>query len=350
MRAPSRYRRVSSWGRSLEKSGEHTERAVQEQTLFGLAKSHSGIVTAVEAARALDMEVQDADRLLSDMAKRADGRVSLEVDNNGSLYYVLREQGDALHISVGPRARACAWSLVSTTPNTRRRARRTTSRSIRLQRPESEGPMTNRMTRRRGPTPKNLVLGLFLAPPGRALFARVLQVRRARRKGRDLRAGWADIDAQLQRRYDLIPNLVATVKGSAAHEQKTLEKVDRGARASGQHQDDERRSHAIPAKMAAFQKAQDELKGSLSRLLVVQEQYPDLKANSALSRSAGAARGDGEPPAPFARGLQRRRPAIQRELNKIGGSVVNKVTGKPFKPRVYFAASAGAQAAPAVSF
>ena len=89
-------------GRSLEKSGEHTERAVQEQTLFGLAKTRSGIVTSVEAARALDMEVQDADRLLSDMAKRADGAFLLEVDDNGTLYYVLREQGDALHISDGP--------------------------------------------------------------------------------------------------------------------------------------------------------------------------------------------------------------------------------------------------------
>src|SRR5215510_3436593 len=89
---------------------------------------------------------------------------------------------------------------------------------------------------------------------------------------------WADIDAELQRRYDLIPNLVATVKAQAKYEQATLDKVvqDRAAATQIKLSGDD---FSDPAKMAAFQKAQDELKGSLSRLLVTQEAYPDLKAN-----------------------------------------------------------------------
>src|SRR5262249_7573530 len=88
---------------------------------------------------------------------------------------------------------------------------------------------------------------------------------------------WADVEAQLQRRYDLIPNLVNTVKGSAKHEEQTLAQVtDARARASSiQLKGDDLTD---PQKMAEFQKAQDQLKGSLSRLLVVQEAYPDLKA------------------------------------------------------------------------
>ena len=73
-----------------------------------------------------------------------------------------------------------------------------------------------------------------------------------------------------------MPNLVATVKGSAQHEEKTLAEVTEARAAATQIKltsDD----LTDPDKMAAFQKAQDQLKGSLSRLMVVQEQYPDLK-------------------------------------------------------------------------
>src|SRR5450432_1262521 len=81
---------------------------------------------------------------------------------------------------------------------------------------------------------------------------------------------WANIDAELQRRYDLIPNLVATVKASAKYEQDTLDKVVE-ARASATQIKLTGDDFSDPAKMAAFQKAQDNLGGSLSRLLVVQE-------------------------------------------------------------------------------
>jgi len=81
---------------------------------------------------------------------------------------------------------------------------------------------------------------------------------------------WAQIDVQLKRRHDLIPNLVNTVKGYAAHERGTLEAVT-NARNLAQA--------AIGSGVAAQARAEGELSGFLSRLLAVAESYPDLKAN-----------------------------------------------------------------------
>lgn len=160
---------------------------------------------------------------------------------------------------------------------------------------------------------------------------------------------WANLEASLQRRYDLVPNLVAVVKGSAKHEEDTLAKVTEArAQVGSLHltADD----LTDPAKMAAFQKAQGELQGALSKLMVIQEAYPDLKANQSFhdlqiqleSTENRILRAREEYDA-AARDYN-------TELGKISGQAVNKVTGKPFKPRPYFAAAAEAQAAPKVSF
>ena len=90
-------------------------------------------------------------------------------------------------------------------------------------------------------------------------------------------ARWADYQAQLQRRSDLVPNLVATVKAAGQFEQDTLTKVVEarskvaGLKIDASTIDD-------PQKLKQFEAAQNELSGSLSRLLVVAEQYPNLKA------------------------------------------------------------------------
>ncbi|HBT97002.1 MAG TPA: hypothetical protein DEB25_04885 [Desulfobulbaceae bacterium] len=89
---------------------------------------------------------------------------------------------------------------------------------------------------------------------------------------------WADIEATLQRRGDLIPNLVETVKGYATHERETLEAVIKArAEATAVKLSPEQLSD--PEAMAKFQAAQGGLNSTLSRLMVVAEQYPDLKAN-----------------------------------------------------------------------
>jgi LemA protein len=160
---------------------------------------------------------------------------------------------------------------------------------------------------------------------------------------------WADVDTQLQRRYDLIPNIVATVKGSAAHEEQTLAAVTQ-ARANATSIKLESDDLTDPAKVAAFQKAQDALKGSLGRLLAVQENYPDLKANAQFHDLTIELEGTENR---IARAREQYNAAVgeyNTTLGQISGAVTNKVTGKPFKPRIFFKASSGAEVAPKVSF
>lgn len=92
------------------------------------------------------------------------------------------------------------------------------------------------------------------------------------------KAKWADVQNQYQRRADLIPNLVATVKGYAKQEQDTLTKVTE-ARAKATSIQISADDVTDPDKMAAFQKAQGELSQGLGRLLATSEAYPDLKSN-----------------------------------------------------------------------
>jgi LemA protein len=160
---------------------------------------------------------------------------------------------------------------------------------------------------------------------------------------------WADVETQLQRRYDLIPNIVATVKGSAAHEEKTLAAVVQ-ARAEATSIKLQSDDLTDPAKVAAFQKAQDNLKGSLGRLLVVQESYPDLKANAQFHDLTVELEGTENRIARAREQYNQAVGAYNTTLAQIGGAVVNKATGNPFKPRIYFKASQGAETAPTVSF
>jgi len=93
-----------------------------------------------------------------------------------------------------------------------------------------------------------------------------------------VKANWAQVENQYQRRADLIPNLVATVKGYAAHEQETLQAVVEARAKVGSMQVD---SSIInqPEKLKQFEQAQSQLTSALNRLMVVVERYPDLKAN-----------------------------------------------------------------------
>lgn len=160
---------------------------------------------------------------------------------------------------------------------------------------------------------------------------------------------WADVQTQLQRRYDLIPNLVATVKAQANFEKDTLEKVTE-ARASATSIKLTGDDFSDPAKMEQFQKAQSQLSGALSRLLVASENYPELKSNGAFHDLRVDLEGTENR---INRARQDYNAAVKdynAELGKIRGQAINKVTGKPFKKREYFNADTAAQAAPKVSF
>ena len=91
---------------------------------------------------------------------------------------------------------------------------------------------------------------------------------------------WAQVQNVYQRRADLIPNLVATVSGAANFEKSTLTEITEARASVGQIKLDPSKAPDDPAKLAEFQKAQDHLSSALSRLLVVVERYPDLKATS----------------------------------------------------------------------
>ena len=93
-----------------------------------------------------------------------------------------------------------------------------------------------------------------------------------------VKAAWAQVQNQYQRRADLIPNLVEVVKGYAAHEQDTLTAVIE-ARAKATSIQVDASTLDNPEKLKQFQQAQEGLSGALSRLMVVSERYPDLKAN-----------------------------------------------------------------------
>ncbi|MDN5782949.1 MAG: LemA family protein [Luteimonas sp.] len=97
-------------------------------------------------------------------------------------------------------------------------------------------------------------------------------------KDEAVKAGWSEVLNQYKRRADLIPNLVSTVKGYASHEQQVLTQVTEARARVGQvnvNADD-------PASLAQFQQAQGELSGALQRLMVVVENYPNLKADQAF--------------------------------------------------------------------
>jgi LemA protein len=96
-----------------------------------------------------------------------------------------------------------------------------------------------------------------------------------------VKAAWANVENVYQRRADLIPNLVATVKGAAAHEEKVLSEVTT-ARAQATQVRIDAKDLDDPDKLRAFETAQAQLSASLGRLLAVSENYPDLKANASF--------------------------------------------------------------------
>ena len=109
-----------------------------------------------------------------------------------------------------------------------------------------------------------VVVALWLVMAYNGLVSRRNQVKEA----------WSDIDVQLKRRYDLIPNLIETVKGYAAHEKETLDNVIKARNSAMQVHD---KSGATPEEMAASESA---LAGALKSVFALSEAYPDLKANT----------------------------------------------------------------------
>ncbi len=161
---------------------------------------------------------------------------------------------------------------------------------------------------------------------------------------------WSNVEAQLQRRSELIPNLVSTVKASANYEKETLEKITE-ARAAATSIKLSAEDLTDPAKVKAFQEAQDKISSSaISRLLVANENYPKLQASGQFTDLMKQLEGTENR---ILRSREEYNASVRdynAELLKVHGTVVNKATGHPFKPRVFFTATADSQVAPKVSF
>lgn len=157
---------------------------------------------------------------------------------------------------------------------------------------------------------------------------------------------WADVEATLQRRYDLIPNLVATVKANAKFEADTLEAVSKARAEATQLKVDVTDAES----MKKFNEAQSQLKGSLSRLLVQAENYPALKSNDSFKNLQVQLEGSENRILRAREEYNKAAGDYNAALGKVGGRAVNKVTGMPFKPREFFKMDAAAASAPKVSF
>lgn len=157
---------------------------------------------------------------------------------------------------------------------------------------------------------------------------------------------WANVETQYQRRADLVPNLVATVKGYAAHEKETLAAVVKArSEATAMHIDG---ASVTPEQMQAYQKAQGELSTTLGRLLAVTEAYPDLKANTSFQELQAQLEGTENRIAVARRDYNEAARTYNVAMRRFPKSIVASLFG--FQSKTYFEAAAGAEKAPEVKF
>lgn len=157
---------------------------------------------------------------------------------------------------------------------------------------------------------------------------------------------WSQVENVYQRRSDLIPNLVATVKGAADFERGTLEAViEARAKATSVTVDP---SNLTEESMAAFQSAQDNLSQSLGRLMVVIERYPELKANQNFLELQAQLEGTENRITVERRSFNETVQSYNTLIRKFPNSIIAGIAG--FEKKAYFKAAEGADKAPVVEF
>jgi len=159
-------------------------------------------------------------------------------------------------------------------------------------------------------------------------------------------SAWSQVENVYQRRADLIPNLVATVKGYAQHESETLEGVvNARAKATQITVDPE---NLTPEALEEFNKAQGELGSALGRLLAVTEAYPDLKANENFKELQAQLEGTENRIATERMKFNETAKEYNTMIRKFPKSILASVFG--FEKKPYFEAQAGAEKAPEIQF
>ena len=159
---------------------------------------------------------------------------------------------------------------------------------------------------------------------------------------------WAQVENQYQRRFDLVPNLVATVQGAAQFEKSTLEAVTQARASVGRAQINPGAAPTDPAQLAQYEQAQAALGGALQRLLLVVEKYPELKANANFRDLQAQLEG-----------TENRIAVARMDFNKAAQDYntarlrfpTNLIAGMlGFKEKPYFKATPGSERAPTVQF
>lgn len=157
---------------------------------------------------------------------------------------------------------------------------------------------------------------------------------------------WANVETQYQRRADLIPNLVNTVKGYAAHEKETLEGVIAARSQATQIKVDP--TDLTPEKLAEYQKAQGQLATALGKLLAITENYPDLKANQNFLELQAQLEGTENRINVARKNFNDSAKAYNTAIRRFPKNILAGMFG--FDKRAYFEAAEGAEQAPQVQF
>ena len=157
---------------------------------------------------------------------------------------------------------------------------------------------------------------------------------------------WANVETQYQRRADLIPNLVNTVKGYAAHEQETLQGVIEARSKATQIKVDP--TDLTPERLAQYQQAQGQLATALGKLLAITENYPDLKANQNFLELQAQLEGTENRINVARKNFNDAARAYNTAIRRFPKNILAGLFG--FEKRAYFEAQEGAEVAPTVEF
>ena len=157
---------------------------------------------------------------------------------------------------------------------------------------------------------------------------------------------WSNVENQYQRRADLIPNLVNTVKGYAAHEKETFEAVVSARSKATQMTIDA--DNLTPEKLQQYQKAQGEIGAALGRLLAITENYPELKANENFKELQAQLEGTENRISVERRNFNEVARSYNTSIRTFPKTIIASICG--FDKRPYFEAEEGANKAPTVEF